>query len=344
MRSVSSKITPTLRRLARRSKTSIVLYKIYNNWKLRNRYRAGDVQASYGSTHETKTVEESLHYIEHQFADYLSYSGLTEERVQGMRILELGFGDNLGVALKFMAAGAAKVVCVDKFYAKHDLIRERNIYEALRSSLDTEAQQRFDKIVTLDEEVQINNDSLTCISGVNLDDWAHRLTNQEQRFDLIISRAVIEEIYDPKSVFLTADRFLRPGGQSVHKIDMSDYGVFSGAGLHPLTFLTIPESIYHLMASDSAMPNRKLRNYYAQLMNDLGYETTFFVTRIIGGPDLIPYRQEIKPGVDYTDVELALVEEIRPQLEIPYKALPGEDLMVQGVFLVARKPDGQESN
>ena len=47
---------------------------------------------------------------------------------------------------------------------------------------------------------------------------------------------------------------------------------------------------------------------------------------------------------NYTDVELASVEEIRPQLETLFKELSSEDLMVQGIFLVARKPDRQESN
>ncbi|MGI8731735.1 MAG: hypothetical protein ACR2LM_00335 [Pyrinomonadaceae bacterium] len=47
-----------------------------------------------------------------------------------MKVFELGFGDNVGVALKFIAAGATKVVCLDKFYSKRNLEQQRKIYLA----------------------------------------------------------------------------------------------------------------------------------------------------------------------------------------------------------------------
>ena len=47
------------------------------------------------------------------------------------------------------------------------------------------------------------------------------------------------------------------------------HGMFSSSGMHPLTFLTIPDSVYRLMTIDSGKPNRKLINYYRQKMIDL---------------------------------------------------------------------------
>ena len=52
--------------------------------------------------------------------------------------MEIGHGDNLGVALRFLAAGAAEVICLDKFYSKRDPERQREIYLALRAQLDDE--------------------------------------------------------------------------------------------------------------------------------------------------------------------------------------------------------------
>lgn len=337
-------MTLALKRFARKSRASIVVYKIYNNWRMRRRFKAGDIEAEFGASHRSKTVAESLAYIEAQFADYLKYSGLSPEQLHGKRVLELGFGDNLGVALKFLAAGASEVVCLDKFYAKRDSARVRNIYNELRGTLSPEARQRFDEVITLDEGVQINNDRLKCINGVALETWADGLAAQEKRFDIMVSRAVVEEIYDPRRLFIAADKILQPGGYTIHKIDMSDYGVFSGAGLHPLTFMTIPETIYRLMASDSAMPNRKLKTYYHQLMKDLGYAATFFVSTIIGVGHLSPYKHSIELGVDYTVAELALAEEIRPRLERPYQELPNEELIVDGILVVGRKPTGNNEN
>lgn len=327
-----------LKQRARRSKAAIVAYKVYNNWRVRRRYRAGEVQAGYGATHATKSVKESVGYIETQFEDYLNYAGLSKEVLEEARILELGFGDNVGVALRFLAAGAREVACLDKYRTPRDPSREIEIYRTLRDRLTGDEKRRLDEVILLDEGVQINNDRLTSIAGVDQDAWIKWFLEQNKEFDIIVSRAVVEEIYDPKAVFVALDKFLCPGGYSIHKIDMSDYGVFSGAGLHPLTFLTISEPVYRLMASDSGMPNRKLTSYYKNLIGELGYEGTFFVTSLLGNGDLVPYRESVSLGVDYTKTDLDLVESIRPALKTPFRELSSEELIVQGVLLVARKP------
>src|SRR6185503_19480497 len=107
----------TLRRMARRSKAMIIGYKIFANWYTRRRLRVGDNESFHGSTHSRLTLQESLDYIEAQFQDYLEYSGLSEGMLRGKKVLEIGFGDNVGVALRFLAAEAEQVVCLDKFYA-----------------------------------------------------------------------------------------------------------------------------------------------------------------------------------------------------------------------------------
>src|SRR5437879_4646188 len=117
-----------LKRFARKSRILIIVYKIYDNWRMRKRFASGNTETLHGSTHSRKTISESLSYIEDQFADYLKYSGLTAKDLRGKRILELGFGDNLGVALRFLAAGAARVVCLDKFYSRRDPDHQKEIY------------------------------------------------------------------------------------------------------------------------------------------------------------------------------------------------------------------------
>jgi hypothetical protein len=125
----------------------------------------------------------------------------------------------------------------------------------------------------------------------------------------------------------------------LHKIDLRDYGIFSGKGWHPLTFLTIPDWIYRLMTSDSAEPNRRMINDYRKKLNELGYEATLHITRVIGenanGP---AHGTRLTHGVDYSDATLALIDEIRPRLLARYQAMPDEELMVSGIFVVAKKP------
>ena len=320
-----------VKKLARRSKTAIIIYKVFDNRRLRKRVASGDIETTHGSTHLNQSVANSLAYIEKQFADYIKYAGLS---LQGKRILELGPGDNLGVALKFLAAGAASVVCLDRFYSKRDTGHEREIYKALRERLGAEEQARFDQAVTLTDNVQFNPEKLQSVYGVSLEEFADKLANDHEKFDLILSCAVLEEIYDPDPVFAAMNRLLKPGGNLVHVIDLGDYGMFRNQGMHPLTFLTISESIYKRMASDSGLPNRKRLRYYVEKMKELGYQSKFFVTSVLPKGRLEP-AAEYAPGRFNHDSNL--VAEIRSKLAGDFKNLDEEQLLIDGVLLVATK-------
>ncbi|HKY41684.1 MAG TPA: methyltransferase domain-containing protein [Pyrinomonadaceae bacterium] len=324
------------KRLARRSKTAIILYKVFDNRRLKKRVASGDIETTHGSTHLNRSVAHSLAYIEKQFADYVKYGGFSPDYLKGRRILELGPGDNLGVALKFLAAGAASVVCLDRFYSKRNSEHEREIYKALRESLGTEERARFDEAVTVTDQVQFNPQKLQSIYGASLEEFADKLTSERQeKFDLILSCAVLEEIYDLDPVFAAMDRLLARGGSLVHVIDLGDYGMFRDQGMHPLTFLTISEPIYRRMASDSGLPNRKRLSYYVNKMKELGYEAKFFVTSVLPTGRLEP-AAEYAPGRFKHDSNL--VTNIRSKLASSFKDIDEEELLIDGVLLVARKP------
>jgi SAM-dependent methyltransferase len=323
-----------VKKLARRSKTAIIIYKLFDNRRLRNRVAAGDIETTHGSTQLHQSVAAARSYIEKQFAEYTQYKALPDGSVTGKRILELGPGDNLGVALKFLAAGAASVVCLDRFYSKRNVEHEREIYKALRESLSGEDQTRFDQAVTLTENVKFNPQKLETVYGVSLEEFADSLARDHEKFDLIVSCAVLEEIYDPDPVFAAMDRLLAQGGSLVHVIDLGDYGMFRNQGMHPLTFLTISESIYKRMASDSGLPNRKRLGYYVDKMKGLRYESKFFVTSVLPNGRLEPAAEYV-PGTLKLDSNL--VAEIRSRLAADFKKLDEEELLIDGVLLVARK-------
>jgi len=320
-----------VKKLARRSRTAIIIYKVFDNRRLKKRVASGDIETTHGSTHLNQSVAGSLDYIEKQFANYVNYAGLTS--LNAKRILELGPGDNLGVALKFLAVGAAKVVCLDRFYSKRNAAHERQIYQALRESLGADERSRFDDALNLAGEVQFNPDKLQSVYGASLEEFAAKLA--DEKFDLIISCAVLEEIYDPDPVFAAMDKLLAAGGNLVHVIDLGDYGMFRNQGMHPLTFLTISERVYKRMASDSGLPNRKRLGYYVDKMKELGYESKFFVTSVLPEGRLEP-AAEYAPGRFKRDSNL--VADIRPKLANDFRMLDDEELLIDGVLLVARKP------
>src|SRR5215813_13694859 len=175
-----------VKRLARRSRSAIIIYKIFDNRRLKKRIESGDIETSHGSTHLNQSVTDSLAYIEKQFANYINYAGLSD--LKGRRMLELGPGDNLGVALKFLAAGAASVVCLDRFYSRRNTAHEREIYKALRETLGAEEKVRFDEAVKLDDGVAFNPEKLQTIYGDTLEAFAAKLA--DRKFDLILSCAV----------------------------------------------------------------------------------------------------------------------------------------------------------
>jgi len=335
-------MTTQLKQLAKKSKTLIVAAKIVDNWRMKRKFEAGNTESLHGATHSLffKDISESLDYINVQFDDYLKYSGLSLDQLKGMRIFELGFGDNVGVALKFIAAGAERAVCLDKYYSKRDLQHQRQIYQALRETLSDTGKERFDEAIDLKTGIELNPQKVLCIYGTDVENA--KLLFEMEKFDLAVSRGAIQDIYNPDAAFAAMDKILAPGGYMLHKIDLSDQGMFRDNGMNPLTYLTISESVYRLMAIDSGKPNRKLMSYYRKVMSALGYDTKLLITGIIGvgvcgKGDLHPHKEKVELNVDYPESTLQMVREIRPRLVPEYRTMPDDELIVDGIFIVAGK-------
>ena len=93
------------------------------------------------------------------------------------------------------------------------------------------------------------------------------------------------------------------------------------------------------MTCDSGKSNRRLISYYRRKTNELGYDTKLLITHIVGSEsDILPHKETITLGVDYYDSTLSFLNEIRPHLQAEFREMSNEDLLVSGVFLVARKP------
>ena len=331
-----------IKQIAKKSKNLIIAAKIYDNWRMKRRFQSGDTESLHGATHSLffKDISESIDYINVQFDDYLKYSGLSVEQLKGMRVFELGFGDNVGVALKFIAVGAERAVCLDKYYSKRDLGHQREIYKALRETLDDEQKKRFDDAVDLSTGIELNPERVLCIYGTDVEN-AEQLFSMKP-FDLAVSRGAIQDIYEPAAALAAMDRILKPGGYQLHKIDLSDQGMFRDNQMNPLTYLTISEPVYKLMAIDSGKPNRKLMSYYGQQMSKLGYDAKLLVTGIIGvgvcgKGDLHPHKEKIELGADYPESTLQMVREIRPNLIPEFSKLSDDELIVDGIFVIAQK-------
>ena len=165
-----------LKSFVRRSKRLTIAHRICDNWCERMRFATGKIVHSNGSTLRRHTTPEvSIAYIRRHFEDYLHHFGLSTQRLQNLRILEIGHGDNYGVALLFLAYGARHVTCVDKYYSIRDPKQEHTIYTLLRKDLDDPLRQRFDQAIHLEEGIHPNPEKLTSLYGSRLEDlWNTR--------------------------------------------------------------------------------------------------------------------------------------------------------------------------
>jgi SAM-dependent methyltransferase len=289
------------------------------------------------------STQQSVSYINRVFEDYLNYGGIDLPALQGRRMLEIGPGDNLGVALRLYAAGASHVVCLDKFFAKRDPETQAKIYWSLRDGLSDAERIRYDQAIDLSGGISINEKAVRYVYGIAAEK-ADRFLEPES-FDLIVSRAVLWEIYDTEGALRTLDRLLCPGGRMIHKIACADW-MFRQDGYHPLEFLTIPEPIYKMIARDSGKSNRRTIDYYRRAMQRFGYDAELQITRVVGGEgeEFPPHTTCLVKDVHYTEDTIQLIRGIRPRLLPRFRELCDEDLMVEGMFLVAAKPslDGNQ--
>jgi hypothetical protein len=52
----------------------------------------------------------------------------------------------------------------------------------------------------------------------------------------------------------------------------------------------------------------------------------------------VPHKENVVCGVDYFDSTISLIKKIRPRLQCEFKDMSDQELMIEGIFLIAKKP------
>lgn len=295
-------------------------------------YRAGLRDHGSGATHYSSAVGQSVGYIRGVMSDYLQYSQTTESGLVGKRVLEIGPGDNLGVALSFLARGAAHVTCLDRFRPLTDERRNAAIYRELWHSFSDAERERLSTAarVAADGELTVDPSRLRCLYGQPIETW-----QVDEPFDLIVSRAVLEHVYDLERSWLAMTSALADDGQMWHKVDLRHHGFFGQ--FHPLYFLTISPKCWQWISSPDPTLNRRRLPDYTRLLKCTFREYDVFVTHVLDYPEIIPHRRELTDA-DFQPEDLQRVERLRTRMPEPFRAASAQELMVTGVFLIARGP------
>jgi len=186
---------------------------------------------------------ETTAYAEKIFQSY-SRQYLEESRdLKGIRILELGPGVNLAAGIHFVLAGAAQYVAVDALAAFPERPKEfyKNLLEELRNrplivGRSSITQQQLDEIVTLEPRVRFHPEKIAYHTPV----FAENLPFSQDHFDYIYSNGSFEHFEAPEKVIRELYRVLKPGGLTVHIIDLRDHIDFK----NPREFLKVPVKDY----------------------------------------------------------------------------------------------------
>ena len=86
-----------------------------------------------------------------------------------------------------------------------------------------------------------------------------------RRFDLVVSRAVLEHVRDLRALFAAVSKVVTDDAVLVHKVDLRSHGIEHG---HPLDFLRFSERAWRAMSSHIDVPNREDALVEGNLVNE----------------------------------------------------------------------------
>ena len=288
-----------------------------------------------GSTARSMPVEDALRYVSAVVADYLEYGAAGDaSRIQGKDILEVGPGDNLGVALLLLAKGARSVTCIDGYAPASNAEQNSRLYAAIYDSF-TEHERALvqDSLARgADGRLTAGGERLIVRYGVRID--LREVPLETKRYDIIVSRAVLEHLGDLSAGWRTMVRCLRPAGEMWHIVDLQCHNLFGE--VHPLYFLTIRETLWNLISRPDPTLNRARASAYRELA-DRDFRTwRMYFTHVVGGHKISPFVENLVQGDHYLPGHVESVQNIRPQLAEQFRSCTVDDLLVAGAFLVAR--------
>lgn len=322
-----SKLRDKLVQAIRSSMALSCTYYIFSDFWTRMRFRMGNINTESGTIHSSLSLQSSLNYIYEVFSDYKRYSSIAS--FYG-RVAEVGPGDNCGVGLLFLADGCFSVDLVDRFYSRRNPDAHAQIYSTLLES-DANLNASF-------KHADLNNEST--FSGINRyygpEAAAESFFINHKGYDFIVSRAVLEHLYNPLNALTKMVEALNVGGLLLHKVDLRDHGLFSKQ-FHELKFLEVPDWLYPLMTSASGRPNRVLVNGYKKCMVKMNLETQFLVTHLAGVGDINPHRIYSEIPLDLRQKAITYVQSVRHKFATSFHDVSDEDLSIAGVFIIARK-------
>lgn len=290
-----------------------------------------------GSTARALRSEEFIKYARQVVDDYVNYGANGSiERIRGASIMEIGPGDTLVVALLLLANGAQSVTCVEGFSPKVDAAQNKRVYSLLWDTLTPGQRAELSEVVDLEPggNLKLKSSRLT----LHLNTPVERLDKVigRDRYDIVLSRAVLEHVSNPALAWDRMVSSLKPVGEMWHKIDFRSHNFYNA--IHPLYFLTIPELLWRAVSSPDPTLNRKRLSFYRSLCERTFTSYRIYVANILENPELFPHVLLASAEAVITESDTNRLDEIRLRLPDDMRDLPPVELLAGGAFFACGGP------
>jgi Methyltransferase domain len=258
-----------------------------------------------------ESPEQIADYFSKCFHDYGRQLGFDDAGfdtfLAGKLVLEYGPGDILGMALLLYAHGARAVHCFDRFPLYSASEKNLRVYEHLMASLSGGTRDRFASAFVENGRPASGFRPEAVAYFVSPDG----LSGASRKYDLILSRAVLEHVGDLGGTVRDIAAALELGGVSIHEVDLRSHGLDR---YRPFDFLTWPDSAYRLMFSEKGFPNRWRLNTYRTLFEQAGLHI-----------------RRLEPTARLPAEQVSLIE---PHLASPLRGVSRDELAWMGFWVV----------
>lgn len=170
--------------------------------------------------------------------------------VRGKDVLEIGPGDHLTSGLALLAAGADTYTSIDRFVGDYSGPSGRQWYAGVQT-----AWPRLCPDLPWPAWLDAADFPEGYPGRVRTVDRPIEAATGMGDFDLICSVQVGEHVRDVDAFAGANAAMLRRGGAAIHRIDFGPHDCWRGYA-DPLTFLRLPDSVWHAMGSNRGTPNR----------------------------------------------------------------------------------------
>ncbi len=179
--------------------------------------------------------------------------------------IEIGPGDNIGVAYSFLAYGAKKIYLIEKYDNINLNTRIIDILKELDQIYGKNTIKWSDVVEKNGDEYKLNPDKICIKIGL------FENANFVNKVDFIYSNDVIEHVDNVRTVFLHSYNTLKKDGIFINNIDFAGHNAFSD-NKDPLDFLTCKDFMWNLMFSHLETTNKIRFSQVIEIAKDIGFE------------------------------------------------------------------------